>query len=356
MSLTESSLLVAGVTPTSIEPKKSAPKLQHQEAAKVIPKTDAAQNVSTLGGFLAGGLAACGAVTFTNPIELIKTRMQLQGELTKASKDAVKLYKNPFQAFLVIYKNEGIRGLQQGLMCGYYYQLGLNGCRIGLYEPSRYYLTKYITPSKFDEFGSIPQNLPINVVAGFISGSAGAVLASPFFLIKTRMQSFTASKGAAVGQQTYYKNAWDGIGQIYKAEGIKGLYRGVDAAILRTGAGSAAQLPVYNLTKNFLLKHDLVADHTIGLHFISSSMAGLGVAIVMNPWDVILTRMYNQRGNLYTGPIDCFRKTILIEGFGALYKGFWAQLFRIGPHSILTLMFMEQCMKAMVTIEKRLGF
>lgn len=36
------------------------------------PKT-----ISTLGGFIAGGVAACGAVTVTNPIELIKTRYVL---------------------------------------------------------------------------------------------------------------------------------------------------------------------------------------------------------------------------------------------------------------------------------------
>ncbi|KAK6459646.1 mitochondrial oxaloacetate carrier protein [Scheffersomyces xylosifermentans] len=332
--------------------------IAHQPVHHTRQKNDA-EKVSALGGFLAGGLAACGAVTFTNPIELIKTRMQLQGELAKTASDAVKLYKNPFQAFVVIYRNEGIRGLQQGLFCGYYYQLGLNGCRIGLYEPSRYYITKYLSPSTFTEGAKIPQNLAINVFAGFVSGSAGAVLASPFFLIKTRMQSFSKATNLEaahhVGQQTYYSNAWDGIAKIYKSEGVKGLYRGVDAAILRTGAGSAAQLPVYNLTKNFLLKHNYVEDHSLGLHFISSSMAGLGVAIVMNPWDVILTRVYNQKGNLYKGPIDCFQKTIRYEGFSALYKGFWAQLFRIGPHSILTLMFMEQCMKVMVKVEQRLG-
>jgi solute carrier family 25 protein 34/35 len=323
---------------------------------EIKPKTDI-ERVSTLGGFIAGGVAACGAVTFTNPIELIKTRMQLQGELMKKGTNAVKLYKNPVQAFYVIYKNEGIRGLQQGLACGYYYQLGLNGCRIGLYEPSRKILTKYLRPHEYNETGQLPQNLPVNVVAGFISGSAGAVLASPFFLIKTRMQSYTKATSEAahhVGQQTYYKNSWDGIAKIYKSEGIVGLYRGVDAAILRTGAGSAAQLPVYNLTKNFLLDRELVKPDTFLLHFISSSMAGLGVAIVMNPWDVILTRVYNQNGNLYLGPIDCFRKTIMTEGVNALYKGFWAQLLRIGPHSILTLMFMEQCMKAMVKIEDEL--
>lgn len=313
------------------------------------------QTISTLGGFVAGGLAACGAVTFTNPIELIKTRMQLQGELSRTS-NAPKVYKNPFQAFGYIYKHEGFRGLQQGLLCGYYYQLGLNGCRLGLYEPSRYYLTKYLDSDNFEEGKPIPQNVPINVIAGTISGAAGAVLASPFFLIKTRMQSYNKTHSSqAVGQQTHYKGVSDGLSQIYRSEGFKGLFRGVDAAVLRTGAGSAAQLPVYNFAKNYLLNHQIVRDGTFALHFLASSAAGLGVAIVMNPCDVVLTRVYNQKGNLYTGPIDCFAKTIKSEGFAALYKGFWAQLFRVGPHSILTLMFMEQILKVAVKVDHKLG-
>lgn len=331
----------------SARPQKSGLK-KSDDIIKNSTSVNNAQKVSLVGGFIAGGLAACGAVTFTNPIELIKTRMQLQGELSRTEKGQVKLYKNPFQAFKVIYQHEGIRGLQQGLLCGYYYQLGLNGCRIGLYEPSRYYFTKLLYPSNIKN-GVVSENMLINVLSGFTSGAAGAVLASPFFLIKTRMQSF--SKTGAVGQQTHYESAWDGIKQIYRHEGFKGLYRGVDAAILRTGAGSSAQLPIYYYTKNFVLKHDIAKDNSLMLHFLSASMAGLGVSIVMNPWDVVLTRMYNQKGNLYTSPLDCFKKIIAIEGPLALYKGFWAQLFRVAPHSILTLMFMEQCMKVMVKVE-----
>lgn len=315
-----------------------------------------AQQVSTFGGFVAGGIAACGAVTFTNPIELIKTRMQLQGELT-ATSNAPKVYKNPIQALVVIFRNEGLRGLQQGLLCGYVYQLGLNGCRIGFYEPSRYYLTQFFLPSSFlEDISKIPHNMGIDVAAGFLSGSAGAVLANPFFLVKTRMQSFnkaSAKLKVQVGEQTHYKGLTDGVSKIFKAEGVKGLFRGTDAAILRTGTGSAAQLPLYNWTKKYILKHRIVADGTIALHFLSSCVAGLGVAIVMNPWDVVLTRLYNQKGDLYKGPIDCFSKTIRTEGPSALYKGFGAQLFRVAPHSILTLMFMEQAMKLIYTVENK---
>jgi len=305
------------------------------------------QKISTLGGFLAGGLAACGAVTFTNPIELVKTRMQLQGELATHSSE--KVYKNPFQALIKIYQNEGIKGTQKGLVCAYIYQLGLNGCRLGLYEPSRNILNSIFYPNNDPNH---IQNVPINVIAGAMSGIAGAIVGSPLFLIKTRMQSYSGGKSIAIGEQTHYKNFIDGFGKIIKTDGIKGLFRGVDAAIIRTGMGSSVQLPIYNYVKHFLQRHDLIKEGT-GLHLISSTFAGFGVGIVMNPGDVVLTRMYNQKGNLYKGPIDCFIKTVKNEGIFALYKGFGAQMLRIAPHTILTLTFMEQTMKLMLVIEQR---
>ncbi|ONH69685.1 Mitochondrial oxaloacetate transport protein [Cyberlindnera fabianii] len=313
--------------------------------SKSQPQKSASQQVSTLGGFIAGGLAACGAVTFTNPIELVKTRMQLQGEL---SLTATKVYTNPGQALVKIYKNEGIRGLQKGLFCAYVYQIGLNGCRLGLYEPVRNAANSIFFPSQDP---ATVQSVPVNVIAGAVSGMAGAVIGSPLFLIKTRMQSYTSS-GPAVGDQTHYKNTWDGLKQIVQKDGFKGLFRGVDAAIIRTGMGSSVQLPIYNYVKHFLQRHDLVKEGP-ALHLCSSVCAGLGVGVVMNPGDVVLTRMYNQKGHSnYKGPIDCFVKTVKAEGPGALYKGFGAQLLRIAPHTVLTLTFMEQTMGLMRRLEQ----
>jgi solute carrier family 25 protein 34/35 len=62
--------------------------------------------------FSIGALAACGAVTFTNPFEVVKTRMQLQGELQT---DAKRMYNNAPRAFMTIFKNEGLSGIQKGL-------------------------------------------------------------------------------------------------------------------------------------------------------------------------------------------------------------------------------------------------
>lgn len=52
-------------------------------------------------------------VTVSNPAEVAKTRMQLQGELAKEG--GKKVYKNALDVFAKTWKNEGIRGLQRGL-------------------------------------------------------------------------------------------------------------------------------------------------------------------------------------------------------------------------------------------------
>ena len=69
--------------------------------------------------------------------------------------------------------------------------------------------------------------------------------------------------------------------------------------------------------------------------------------------DTIMSRMYNQTGNLYKGVLDCLVKTIKTEGLLAIYKGFNAHLARILPHTILTLSLAEQTNKFMRKVEDR---
>lgn len=47
-----------------------------------------------------------------------------------------------------------------------------------------------------------------------------------------------------------------------------------------------------------------------------------------------MARLYNQTGNLYKGVFDCLFKTIRTEGVLAIYKGFFAHLARILPHTV----------------------
>ncbi|KAH9430884.1 hypothetical protein MCOR02_008207 [Pyricularia oryzae] len=192
------------------------------------------------------------------------------------------------------------------------------------------------------------QNLGINIFCGASSGIIGAAAGSPFFLVKTRLQSY--SPFLPVGTQHEYKNALDGMRQIYGAEGAKGMYRGVGAAMIRTGFGSSVQLPTYFFAKRRLVKH-LGMEEGPALHLASSTVSGFVVCCVMHPPDTIMSRMYNQSGNLYSGVLDCFAKTVKTEGVFAIYKGFLPHLARILPHTILTLSLAEQTNKLMRRLE-----
>ena len=85
-----------------------------------------------------------------------------------------------------------------------------------------------------------------------------------------------------MGTQHGYKNSLDGFRKISRAEGLKGLYRGVGAAMVRTGFGSSVQLPTYFFAKRRLIKH-LDMQEGAALHLASSACSGFVVCCVMHP-------------------------------------------------------------------------
>ena len=150
----------------------------------------------------------------------------------------------------------------------------LNGCRLGFYEPLR----KTATTAIFKDANV--QSLGVNIFSGASSGVLGAAAGSPFFLVKTRLQSY--SPFLPVGTQHGYKNAYDGLRKIGGSEGVKGLYRGVGAAMVRTGFGSSVQLPTYFFAKRRLVRH-LGMSEGPALHLASSAVSGFVVCCVMHP-------------------------------------------------------------------------
>lgn len=156
----------------------------------------------------------------------------------------------------------------------YIYQMILNGCRLGFYEPLR----KGVTTAIFRDANV--QSLGVNIFSGAASGVLGAAAGSPFFLVKTRLQSY--SPFLPVGTQHGYKNALDGMRKINRNEGVKGLYRGVGAAMVRTGFGSSVQLPTYFFAKRRLVRH-LGMEEGPALHLASSTVSGFVVCCVMHP-------------------------------------------------------------------------
>ena len=128
--------------------------------------------------FVLAGTAACLAITLTNPIDVVKTRMQLQGELKSAS----VAYTGILQAMGRIFHREGLHGLQRGLSAAYLLQFSNVGCRFGTYGA----LKELIGVGRE---GHSAQQWLTSLALGAASGSLAAVVSNPFFLLKSRFQA-----------------------------------------------------------------------------------------------------------------------------------------------------------------------
>ncbi|KAA0711705.1 Solute carrier family 25 member 34 [Triplophysa tibetana] len=256
--------------------------------------------------FSLGALACCGACMFTNPLEVVKTRLQLQGEL-QARGSYQRHYRGVLQALWVVGRTDGMRGLQKGLTAALLYQGLMNGVRLGFYSYTEALGLTGVTGG--------------SLIAGATAGALGAFIASPAYLVKTHLQAQTV-KSIAVGHQHNHQGVSSALVSIYQREGVLGLWRGVNGAVPRV----------------------MVGAHSWLIALTAAMISGVVVAITMTPFDVISTRLYNQpvddfkRGRLYGGFVDCVMKVTASEGIVALYKGMTPVFVRLAPHTVLSML------------------
>jgi solute carrier family 25, member 34/35 len=88
------------------------------------------------------------------------------------------------------------------------------------------------------------------------------------------------SPALPVGAQHNYKSSIDALRSIYIKDGPRGLVRGMDAAVLRTAAGSSVQLPSYNWTKTQIVKRGWLPADSTWTFLASSTVSGACVVSV----------------------------------------------------------------------------
>lgn len=120
--------------------------------------------------FAMGAIACCAACVFTNPLEVVKTRLQLQGEL-RARGSYQRHYRGVLQALWVVGRTDGLRGLQKGLSVGLVYQGVMNGVRLGSYS--------------YCEALGITSLHGGSLLSGAAAGALGAFIASPAYLVSS---------------------------------------------------------------------------------------------------------------------------------------------------------------------------
>ncbi|XP_071551975.1 solute carrier family 25 member 35-like isoform X2 [Panulirus ornatus] len=291
--------------------------------------------------FVIGAAAACGACLFSNPMDVLKTRMQLQGELRARGHYAI-IYKNIIHAGYAVAKADGLLGLQKGLVPALGYQVVMNGIRFGLYKRVLDSGVIAQADGSVSTLGCVLAGAGVGVIGGFVG--------SPLYLVKTHLQS-QAADTIAVGYQHKHQGIFSAFFNIAQTEGIKGLWRGASTSIPRVGIGSASQLFTYSKSKDWLDQYGLYSRDSWQSTFLGAMTSGLVISSCMSPFDVVATRIYNQgldsqgRGLLYKGISDCIFKIFRTEGLWGFYKGWSAIYFRIGPHSFFNLIFWDYLQK-----------
>ena len=270
-------------------------------------------------------ISASVAESVTFPLDITKTRLQIQGEKASlVSHGKVQPYRGMLKTAFGIAKEEGFLSLWRGITPAVLRHLVYSGSRMGVYEIIR---EKVLLRN---EDGSFP--LWKAVIGGMSSGAIGQFLASPTDLVKVQMQM--EGRRFLEGKQQRYRGTAHAFSSIVKHSGVSGLWKGWLPNVQRAALVNLGDLTMYDTTKQFLLRHTYLEDTSI-THMLSSITAGLVAAIMGTPADVIKTRIMNNP-TAYRGVIDCFITAVKEEGFFALYKGFiptWTRMVKY--HTVL---------------------
>lgn len=180
---------------------------------------------------VAGGTAGGCQVIFTNPLEIVKIRLQIQGEVAKAE-------GIPRRSALWIVRSLGVAGLYKGA----------SACLLRDVPFSAIYFPAYAHLKK-DTFGEGKNGKKLSfgetLLAAAIAGMPAAYFTTPADVIKTRLQ-VEARKG-----QTTYKGIGDAFGKIMAEEGIRAFFKGGPARVLRSSPQFGTTLVAYEFLQQW---------------------------------------------------------------------------------------------------------
>lgn len=212
--------------------------------------------------------------------------------------------------------------------------------RQATYTTTRLGVYQYLEDEFKQRYSALP-GFQWKLLFGMIAGGIGAIIGTPAEITLVRM---TADGRLPVAERRNYKHAFDALARITREEGILTLWRGWQPTVIRAMVLNAAQLAVYSQAKQSLVTNKVMNDGTPA-HLVASTISGFASTVVSIPIDITKTRLQNMKNNEYKGTLDVLLKVVRNEGFFALWKGFTPYFLRLGPHTIITFLIMEQLNK-----------
>mmetsp|Transcript_31524 Transcript_31524/g.100028 ORF Transcript_31524/g.100028 Transcript_31524/m.100028 type:complete len:279 (+) Transcript_31524:178-1014(+) len=225
----------------------------------------------------------------------------------------------PLELLASTLANKGLGPFFKGIEPALLRQCSYQSIRMYLYAPLRRMVS-----------GADPDNTSMAglIVAGGSAGAIGTLICSPTDLLKVRMQADVDG--------TRYKNIGDAISQIYRDDGLRGMWRGWSSNTQRAFINNAGELSGYDGTKQLLQRRYAMADG-LRLHVLSSLGAGVVASVVTNPIDRAKTLLMAQSSDnaKYSNLASCLWGVIEREGVTGLWRGLPLTYLRSAPWNLL---------------------
>lgn len=257
----------------------------------------------TVRPFVLGGIAACWGQTCVQPIDLIKTRVQLAGE-------GQKIKVSPIQIARDIIKQDGFFSMYRGLSAGYLRQWTYGCGRLGMFRTLADAAQSY-QDKKLGHHQAMP--FYVKMGCGLAAGAFGAALGTPADAALVRMQ---ADSMLPLDQRRNYRNGVHAMYHSFKTDGLSGMFSGTTPSVVRAMAQNAMMLGCYEQAKEFFHAE---FGKSQASNFAASFTAGMAACTASLPFDFMKTRIQKQRrrpdGTMpYKNMFDVARQTIQKEG------------------------------------------
>jgi len=268
--------------------------------------------------FAAGAIAGISEILTFYPLDVVKTRMQL--ERGKAEHGLVGTFRN-------IIKQEGFGRLYRGLLPPLLLEAPKRAVK---FASNDFWGKTYLGLS-----GETKMTQGLSVLTGCSAGASESFVVVPFELVKIKLQDKTST----------YKGPADVVKQIVRKEGLLGLYAGMESTFWRHVYWNGGYFGSIYQVKAILPKPQTPQSELLN-NFISGSVGGCVGTILNTPFDVVKSRIQGAEKVLGVAPKYNWSYPALVtiareEGFVALYKGFVPKVLRLAPGGGVLLLVVE---------------
>ncbi|KAF8552503.1 mitochondrial carrier [Imleria badia] len=239
----------------------SAVQFTTYEQLKKLFTRNGSKELDTPTRLVSGALAGITSVCSTYPLDLVRSRLSiatasisvqnqslLAGSADSTSGASSSMPKPRFSkadlsvfgmALKVMREEGGVRGLYRGLVATAIGVAPYVGINFAAYETLR----GIITPPG-------QSSTARKLICGALAGSISQTLTFPFDVLRRKMQVVGMPAG---GMGYRYSGAMDALRTIIRAEGFRGLYRGIWPNLLKVAPSIATSFFTYELVRDLLL-------------------------------------------------------------------------------------------------------